>query len=466
MGVFFYFVKNITFAFKNKINMNDPNFNIYNVSTRENSEAIRQIAQKATAKYTVICLKPDIVFGQNALQRFAQIADDTNAAMIYSDYFKIINGKTTPNPVIDYQAGSLSDEFDFGSVLFFNTAALKNAAVKMTENYGFAGLYDLRLKILQTHKLFHISELLYTQNESDLRTSDQKQFDYVNSQNRQVQIEMEHACTEYLKTIDAYLKPNLQEITFEKTENFPVELSVVIPVRNREKTIADAINSAVSQKTNFKFNILIVNNFSTDTTGKIISEFEKKYPQKVIQIIPKRDDLAIGGCWNEAIFSKHCGRFCAQLDSDDLYSSENTLQMIVNGFAAERCAMLIGSYQIVNFALQTIPPGIIDHREWTAENGHNNALRINGLGAPRCFYTPVVRAVGGLPNTSYGEDYAIGLRLSREYKIGRIFEPIYLCRRWNENSDTDLSVEKLNKNNLYKDQLRTIELQARMGLKN
>jgi len=443
--------------------MPNSNIEIFNISPLETSQNISQIAENAKADYTVICLKSDISLGQNALQRFVQIAADTNAAMVYSDYFKIEKNISNPNPVIDYQCGSLHDDFDFGSLLFFKTSALKNAAAQMTENYRFAGLYDLRLKISQNADLFHINEFLYSENESDTRLSGEKQFDYVNPRNREVQIEMEHACTAHLKAIGAYLKPIFKEITFEKTQNFPTEISVIIPVKNREKTIADAINSALKQKTDFRYNILIVNNFSTDKTSEIISDFEKKYPQKVVQIIPKRNDLGIGGCWNEAVFSQNCGRFCAQLDSDDLYQSENVLQTIVNEFLTQNCAMLIGSYTMVDFDLKTIPPGLIDHREWTDENGHNNALRINGLGAPRCFYTPILRAVGGLPNTSYGEDYAIGLRLSREYKIGRIFDSLYFCRRWDGNSDSSLPIEKINANNLYKDKLRTIELAARIG---
>ena len=443
--------------------MPNSNIEIFNISPLETSQNISQIAENAKADYTVICLKSDISLGQNALQRFVQIAADTNAAMVYSDYFKIEKNISNPNPVIDYQCGSLHDDFDFGSLLFFKTSALKNAAAQMTENYRFAGLYDLRLKISQNADLFHINEFLYCENESDTRLSGEKQFDYVNPRNREVQIEMEHACTAHLKAIGAYLKPIFKEITFEKTQNFPTEISVIIPVKNREKTIADAINSALKQKTDFRYNILIVNNFSTDKTSEIISDFEKKYPQKVVQIIPKRNDLGIGGCWNEAVFSQNCGRFCAQLDSDDLYQSENVLQTIVNEFLTQNCAMLIGSYTMVDFDLKTIPPGLIDHREWTDENGHNNALRINGLGAPRCFYTPILRAVGGLPNTSYGEDYAIGLRMSREYKIGRIFDSLYFCRRWDGNSDSSLPIEKINANNLYKDKLRTIELAARIG---
>ncbi|MCL2597721.1 MAG: glycosyltransferase family 2 protein [Paludibacter sp.] len=445
--------------------MNKSNFNIYNISRYQTSATIRKICEETTSEYTVICLQPNIIFVQNALQRFAQVAADTGAALVYSDYFTIINSKQTSHPVIDFQMGSLRDDFDFGSVLFFNTATLKNAVAKITEDYHFAGLYDLRLKLQQNHHFFHISEFLYNQTETDLLTDEQKQFGYLYLQNRRVQLEMEHACTSHLKTIGAYLKPIFRETDFANTNNFPVEMSVIIPVRNREKTIANAINSALNQITGFKFNVIIVNNFSTDSTGTIISEFESKYPQKIIQIIPQSNDLGIGGCWNEAIFSAHCGRFCAQLDSDDLYSSENNLQMIVNEFLLQRCAMLIGSYKTVDFSLQTIAPGIVDHNEWTEGNGHNNALRVNGLGAPRCFYTPALRAAGGLPNTSYGEDYAIGLRMSRQYKIGRIFEPIYLCRRWNDNSDSNLPIEKINANNLYKDQLRTIELQARMKMK-
>ncbi|MDR2823588.1 MAG: glycosyltransferase family 2 protein, partial [Prevotellaceae bacterium] len=427
----------------------------------ESSENIRNIAENSNTKFSIIYLKSNISLGQNALARFAQVAVDTDAGLVYSDYIKIKDGTPTPNPVIDYQSGSLRNDFDFGSLLFFNTAALKNAAAQMTEDYHFAGLYDLRLKLSQTHKLWHISELLYSEDEQDLRQSGERQFDYVNPRNREVQIEMENACTAHLKAIGAFLKPNFENVVFEKSENFPVEISVIIPVRNREKTIADAINSALNQKTDFRYNILIVNNFSTDQTGEIIENATRISPEKVIQIVPSRRDLGIGGCWNEAIFSEYCGRFVAQLDSDDLYANENTLQYIVDEFITQHCAMLIGTYTMTNFDLEPIPPFVIDHREWTAENGQNNALRINGLGAPRCFYTPILRAAGGLPNTSYGEDYAIGLQLSRAHKIGRIYEPIYFCRRWHGNSDAALSVEKINANNFYKDQLRTIEIFAR-----
>ncbi|GHT17600.1 glycosyl transferase [Bacteroidia bacterium] len=441
--------------------MYNSDIKIFNLFGNKSSEAIRQIAENAVTAFTVIYTKSNIMLGHNALHRFSQIATDTGAGLVYSDYFKLKNTKLVPNPVVDYQQGSVRDDFDFGSLFFFNTAALKNAVARMTENYCFAGLYDLRLKISQTHKLFHISELLYSEEELDLRRSGEKQFDYVAQSNREVQIEMENACTAHLKAINALLKPNDEDIVFEKSENFPVEISVIIPVQNREKTIADAVKSALNQKTNFAYNVLVVNNFSTDRTGEILEEMCQSY-KNLRHILPQRQDLGIGGCWNEAIFSKYCGRFCAQLDSDDLYSDENVLQRIVNEFNAQCCAMLIGSYTMTDVNLTPIPPYIIDHREWTAANGHNNALRINGLGAPRCFYTPILRAAGGLPNTSYGEDYAIGLRLSRNYKIGRIFDPVYFCRRWDGNSDAALSVEKVNANNVYKDQIRTIELTARI----
>ncbi|MDR1652696.1 MAG: glycosyltransferase [Prevotellaceae bacterium] len=437
--------------------------NTFVISPNESSENICKIAAKSDTEFTLIYLKSNISPGHRALGRMLQIAADTGAGLVFSDYFKIKSGKLTPNPLIDYQTGSLRDDFDFGSLLLLNTAALKNAAAQMTENYRFAGLYDLRLKLSQTHKLLHINELLYSEEERHLQQSGEQQFDYVNPKNREVQIEMENACTAHLKAIGAFTKPNTEDIIFEKSENFPVEISVIIPVRNREKTIATAIDSALNQKTDFKYNILIVNNFSTDKTGEIIEKFAQNSPGKVISICPSRRDLGIGGCWNEGIFSKHCGRFVAQLDSDDLYADENTLQRIVNEFVTQRCAMLIGSYAITDFDLKPIPPFVIDHREWTAENGHNNALRINGLGAPRCFYAPVLRAIGGLPNTSYGEDYAVGLRLSREHKTGRIYDSVYLCRRWQGNSDAALPIEKINANNLYKDKLRTIEILARIN---
>jgi glycosyltransferase involved in cell wall biosynthesis len=327
----------------------------------------------------------------------------------------------------------------------------------MDEDYIFAGLYDLRLKISQGNTLVHIQEMLYTEVETDIRKSGEKQFDYVDPRNRAVQIEMEKACTHHLKCINAWLKPVFREIKFED-QNFEFDASVVIPVKNRVRTVSDAIRSVLSQKTKYKFNLIIVDNYSTDGTTDLIRSFAAD--SRIVHIIPERKDLGIGGCWNEAVFSEKCGRFAIQLDSDDLYIDDNVITKIVDGFYAQQCAMLVGSYKMVNFDLHDIPPGLIDHKEWTPDNGRNNALRINGLGAPRAFYTPVLRTIR-VPNVSYGEDYAVGLAISRHYQIGRIYEPLYLCRRWDENSDASLDVNRMNTYNLYKDKIRTIELIAR-----
>lgn len=423
------------------------------------SEAIQKIAQHSDADYTLIYTKPTVLeLGQFALERFAQIAGDTKAGMVYSDYYRVENGVRSNNPVIDYQEGSLRDDFNFGSVLFYNSADLKNALEHSTENYRFAGQYDLRLKVSQQGELLHINEYLYTEVELDTRKSGEKQFDYVDPKNRAVQIEMEKTCTEHLKAIGAFLEPAFREIAFSEND-FPVEASVIIPVRNRVKTLEDAIKSVLSQKTSFPFNLIIVDNFSTDGTSGIIDKYAQS-DARVIHLIPTRKDLGIGGCWNIGVHHTACGKFAVQLDSDDVYQSENTLQTIVDAFYEQNCAMVIGSYTMTNFAMETIPPGLIDHKEWTPENGRNNALRINGLGAPRAFYTPVLREIK-VPNTSYGEDYALGLRISREYRIGRIYESVYLCRRWDENSDAALDIVKTNANNQYKDKIRTIELKAR-----
>jgi glycosyltransferase involved in cell wall biosynthesis len=238
-----------------------------------------------------------------------------------------------------------------------------------------------------------------------------------------------------------------------------VEVSVIIPVKNRVKTLTDAIKSVLKQITDFSFNLIIVDNYSDDGTAEIIKSFAEK-DKRIHHIIPERKDLGIGGCWNEAVHNPKCGKFSVQLDSDDMYKDENTLQLIIDKFREEKVPMVIGSYVITDFNLEEIPPGIIDHREWTPDNGRNNALRINGLGAPRAFYTPVIRKIK-IPNVSYGEDYAVGLAISRYYQIGRIFEPIYFCRRWEDNTDAQIDITKLNANNLYKDRLRTFEIFAR-----
>jgi len=394
--------------------------------------------------------------GQYALERMLGVAEDTDAGMVYADYYEQKENVLMPHPLIDCQFGSLRDDFNFGSLMLFRTAAVKTAVDVMDDNYNFAALYDLRLKVSQHWPLAHLPELLYTEMELDTRKSGEKMFDYVDPRNRSRQLEMEQACTSHLKAIGGWLAPKFRKITFDE-KAFSVEVSVIIPVRNRVKTIADAIESVLKQKAPFNFNLIIVDNHSTDGTTELIRSFTDN---RIVHVIPERKDLGIGGCWNEGVAHEKCGKFSIQLDSDDLYIDETVLVRIVEAFYKQQCAMVVGSYQMVNFKLEEIPPGLIDHREWTSDNGRNNALRINGLGAPRAFYTPILRAYK-LPNTSYGEDYALGLRISRHYQIGRIYEPLYLCRRWEENSDASLDIAKLNAHNFYKDKLRTIELIAR-----
>ena len=421
---------------------------------------MRLIATTATADYTLFYLKQGpVTLGYHALERMLQVAEETGAAMVYADHYSVEAGKTVKHPVTDYQLGSIRDDFDFGSVVLLKTECLKKYAAKeVAKDYQFAGWYDLRLFLSRKGELFHLNEYLYTEEEDDLRASGEKQFDYVNPRNREVQIEMEQAATAYLSAIKAlvdttqYVQPDFSG------EAFPVEASVVIPVFNREKTVRDAVVSALSQKTDFPFNVIVVDNHSTDGTTEILSSLAAD--ERLVHLIPTRTDLCIGGCWNYAINDAHCGRFAVQLDSDDLYSSENTLQAIVNAFHEQKAAMIVGSYRMCDFDLNTLPPGLISHNEWTEDNGCNNALRINGLGAPRAFFTPLVRQ-HQFPNTSYGEDYAMGLAFSRRFRIGRIYDELYLCRRWGGNSDAVLSIDKVNANNHYKDQLRTVEILAR-----
>ena len=425
------------------------------------SETIRRIAAESKADYALVYTKTTTLeLGYMALERLLQIAQDTEAGLVYADHYQVKDGELVKAPVIDYQKGSLRDDFDFGSVLFFDTAALKESVQRMTETYQHAGLYDLRLKLSQRYALVHANEYLYSEVEEDNRKSGEKQFDYVDPRNRDRQIEMEKACTQHLKEIGGYLEPHFKDIDFNRGE-FEVEASVIIPVRNRVATIGAAIESVLKQQTKFKFNLIVIDNHSTDGTTEAIDAF--KADGRVVHLVPERNDLGIGGCWNYGVNSTHCGKFAVQLDSDDLYKDEHTLQTIVDAFYEQKCAMVIGSYMMTDFDLNELPPGVIDHKEWTPDNGRNNALRINGLGAPRAFYTPVLRSIG-LPNTSYGEDYAMGLNISRHYQIGRIYDVLYLCRRWGGNSDAALSIEKVNANNLYKDRIRTWELEARIAL--
>ena len=428
----------------------------------ESSNTIVSIAENTDADYVMICTRHTTIgWGNNTLERFLRVADDTDAVMVYADHYKMVEGKMEKHPVIDYQSGSLRDDFDFGSLWCIKAQALADyIAQPDREEYQFAALYDLRLYLSRVGEIFHLNEFLYSEAELDTRKSGEKQFDYVNPRNREVQIEMEKACTQHLGKAGALIDTTFYRQPDFGEQDFEYEASVIIPVFNREKTVADAVKSALGQKANFKFNVIVVNNHSTDRTGEILDELKA---DNLIQIVPERTDLGIGGCWNEAINSSFCGKFAVQLDSDDLYSSPKTLQKIVDAFYKQKAAMIIGSYRMCDFDLNTLPPGLIDHKEWTDENGCNNALRINGLGAPRAFFTPLVRQIQ-FPNTSYGEDYALGLAFSRRYRIGRIYDELYLCRRWGGNSDAALSVEKVNANNLYKDRLRTMELKARQHM--
>lgn len=436
--------------------MNTNHFILKALSTKE----LTNIANTATTEWLFLQTEAgEIEFLPQAEKRFIEIAEATGAAMVYSDYYQITEDGKNPITTIEYQRGSLRDDFNFGVVILLNTGILKKITTHTSEDYEFAGLYDIRLKISETSSIFRIAEPLYLLTPVSATEAESRHFAYIDKKNRNVQIDMEKACTAHLKRIGALLTGNPKSVNLE-SESFDCEASIIIPVRNRQKTIADAIHSALGQQTNFKFNVLVVDNFSTDDTGNIIDRIAHTY-SNVIKITPDNDNLGIGGCWQLAINHSLCGKFAVQLDSDDIYQSPHTLQRIVDEFYRQRCAMLIGSYTITDFELNPIPPYLIDHAEWTEDNGRNNALRINGLGAPRAFFTPIIREIG-FPNVNYGEDYAVGLRISREWKIGRIYDSVYLCRRWENNSDTGISLETLNRYNFYKDKIRTIELLRRI----
>lgn len=435
------------------------NIPIIDINNDFSSGHIRGIINSITDDIFILKMTNKKITLKNAvISKHAEIAKKEETGILYFDFQEKTKEKKFNHPLIDYQPGSIRDDFDFGHILLIN----KNNAIKAlnndSSNYASAGLYNLRLNISIISNIVHINETAYTIENTDDKTG---QFSYVDPKNRKIQMEMEKACTEYLKKTGAYLPPAFKEINLNE-KKFSIEASVIIPVRNREKTISDAIDSVLTQKTDFIFNIIIVNNHSTDCTTQIIRE-KSDYDSRICHIIPERTDLGIGGCWKEAIESPFCGKFAIQLDSDDIYSDENTLQKIVNKFYEENCAMVIGSYKLCDFNLETIPPGIINHREWTYENGRNNALRINGLGAPRAFYTPVAKKIE-IPNVSYGEDYAMELQISREYKTGRIFDVLYLCRRWEDNTDAALPQSKINENNKYKDSLRSKEILIRKNM--
>ena len=435
------------------------------VSLRE-TQTLRDIADAVSEKFILIYTKDHpLEMGMFALDRIISVAEDTGADMLYADHYEVIadaQGQSLrrKHPLIDCQKGALRDDFDFGSVLVFRTTSFRRAVRAMETEYKWAALYDLRLRM---KKIVHINEYLYTEIETDTRKSGEKQFDYVDPRNRTVQIEMEQACTEHLRRIGAWLEPVFKEPDIREfgVQEYPVTASVIIPVFNRIRTVKDAVESALSQKCDFPFNVIVVDNHSTDGTTALLEELAAA-DDRLVHVVPAKYDLGIGGCWNLAVHHQMCGEYAVQLDSDDVYSGPDTLTKIVTAFREQKCAMVVGTYQMTDFQMNPIPPGVIDHKEWTEDNGRNNALRINGLGAPRAFWTPLLRTIN-LPNTSYGEDYALGLRISREYRIGRIYDVLYCCRRWEGNSDAALDIERVNANNLYKDRIRTWELEARMN---
>ena len=423
------------------------------------TSTLRLIASKAAAEFTMLYTKPtELSFVHYALDRMLSVADDTGADMVYADHFAMTGGVLKQAPVIDCQPGALRDDFDFGGLLLYRTSALRGAVERMDVEYRFAGLYDLRLKVSQKGRLAHIPEYLYYEVETDLRKSGEKQFDYVDPKNRAVQIEMEQACTGHLKAVGGYLEPVFKPVSFDSGD-FEYEASVVIPCKNRVRTVGDAIRSALAQRTSFKYNVIVVDDNSTDGTVDVIKGFLGD--PRLVYIAQDATWHAIGGNWNAALHHPLCGKFALQLDSDDTYYDENTVQKMVDAFYEQNCAMVVGTYRMTDFNGNPLPPGVIDHREWTPENGRNNALRINGLGAPRGFYVPLLRTLN-FPTTKYGEDYAVGLRVSREYQIGRVYDVLYNCRRWEGNSDAALEIERVNANNTYKDRIRTWELEARI----
>ena len=432
-------------------------------NTLQTNEIMKHISLRCHTPYLLIYNKyTPLDLNNKALARMIQVAQDTQAGMVYADYYELRDGKRQVHPVIDYQTGSVRNDFDFGSVILYRTSSFVKAVEDevMQRNFQYAGAYTLRLNISRTAPITHIAEYLYTEIEEDTRAGGVKQFDYVDPRNIAVQKEMEEAFTYYLQQVGGLVHSyQLKEVKLDDNE-YPCEASVIIPVYNRVRTIQDAIQSALNQATDFSYNVIVIDNHSTDGTTELIASFA--HDSRLIHLIPERNDLGIGGCWQRAIDDSRCGRYAIQLDSDDLYSSDNTLQQIVDCFRKEKCAMVIGSYDLTDFNLNPIPPGIIDHKEWSENNGRNNALRINGLGAPRAFVTTILREIG-IPNVSYGEDYALGLRISRNYRIGRIYTSLYHCRRWEGNSDAALPIERINRNNYYKDELRTIELQARIA---
>jgi hypothetical protein len=425
---------------------------------------VARVYHLLASDYLLVVL-PDgeIDIDSRAIERMIQAAQDTCAGLLYSDFKDVIDGRLVDHPLIDYQIGSIRDSFDFGQIILISKRALDDAFAQgpVDETLQWGGWYDLRLRLSINSSVVRVPEPLYTRVPSDRRTSGERQFDYLNPGRREYQLEMEKVATQHLKRIGAFLAPDFRSRP-PSNQSFPLKASVVIPVRNRERTIKDAVTSALSQQTGFPFNVIVIDNHSTDGTTAILRQIASA-DHRLIHVVPSRRDLGIGGCWNEAIYSEHCGEYAVQLDSDDLYADQNSLARVIAKFDEGNYAMVIGSYTIVNFDLEEIAPGLIDHREWTRENGRNNALRISGLGAPRAFYVPVVREIG-FPNVSYGEDYSVALRISRHYEVGRIYDSIYYARRWEGNSDSALPLATLNRYDAYKDHLRTVEILARQKM--
>lgn len=429
---------------------------------------LRLVEQCMRGEYCLMLTAPRPVrLGHRAVERMLRVAEDCRAGIVYADHYVEDEGVRTLHPLIDFQAGSLRSDFDMGTLLMVHHTVVRAAAqlpeqVGMEAQMRYAAFYALALAFHAVERPLpvHISEPLYTIDRTDRRTSGERQFDYVNPAQAEVQREMEVVFTQFLRETGAYI-PRLDLVSPDLTEGtFPVEASVIIPVKNRARTIADAVRSALSQQTDFDYNVIVIDNHSTDGTTEILAALAKEDP-RLVHLTPTRTDLGIGGCWSLAVHHPQCGRFAVQLDSDDLYSGTDTLAKMVGAFYQQRAAMVIGSYRMTDFDLNTLPPGVIDHREWTEENGHNNLLRVNGAGAPRAFFTPVLRREVEIPNISYGEDYAMALAISRTYRIGRVWDVVYLCRRWEGNSDANLPQTRQNENNLLKDKLRTIELNAR-----
>ena len=429
-----------------------------------NINALREEIFRAPLEQFVLVQTDDkhLELDDHCIHRLTEVASDVDSTLTYCYYRdRLPDGTIVDHPVIDYQPGSVRDDFDFGSLVLLNAADVLASTEDMNEESQMldGGWYALRLRVTMGKMIAMIPEYLYTASKVDLRASGKKQHDYVDPRNREYQRQMEEVLTQHLHEIDAAVDTSGQEKVIYDAEQFPVEASVIIPVRNRARTIMDAVNSALSQETDFNMNVIVVDNDSTDGTRELLENITD--PRLILIKASEKEHLAIGGCWNKALLDPRCGRFAIQLDSDDLYNSPDVVKTIVEKFRSGNHAMVIGSYTLVNFDGETIPPGIISHDEWTDENGPNNALRINGLGAPRAFFTPVARRFM-FPNVSYGEDYAMALRVSRDYSIGRIFTPLYLCRRWEGNSDAALSQERINANNIYKDCVRSFELMARV----